>query len=144
MKRGRKGIQMEGTTCTEAGVKRLTRVVGYPAACLIVRAPGALIGSRLASHSCPGLTCAPGLSSDSGHSSQLDWDARGAGRPSRHCHQPPPTSLVPCWQGQPPLAADSTQLPTPSVSPVSCPSLLSPPSSCFPGRVSAHSGQQPQ
>lgn len=74
---------------------------------------------------------------------------RGRVIPSRHCHQPPPTSPVPAWQGQPPLPPLRPPLhaagrPHPHSVQFPAPPSGSPPSSCFSGRVCSHSGPQPQ
>ena len=135
----RKGIQVEGTACTKAwGGGDGQRDVRQPRSCVVcLELLRLLLGADALPTAAPGPACAPGLCSDGGQRSQLPDGRVVPGRPR---HQPPPAR-----HRQPPQKAPTPRSwpPPPLVSPASCPSL-SPPSSCFSGRVLSHSAPSEQ
>ena len=135
----RKGIQVEGTACTKAwGGGDGQRDVRQPRSCVVcLELRRLLLGADALPTAAPGPACAPGLCSDGGQRSQLPDGRVVPGRPR---HQPPPAR-----HRQPPQKAPTPRSwpPPPLVSPASCPSL-SPPSSCFSGRVLSHSAPSEQ
>ena len=117
----RKGIQVEGATCTKAwggGDGRWD--VRQPRSCVVcLELRRLLLGADALPTTALGPACAPASCSDGGHRSQLPEGRVVPGRPR---HQPPP----PARHRQPPQQAPTPRSwpPPPSVSPFPAPPSL--------------------